>query len=168
MGLNENKLYTIQCAGKSDFCPMNCRLPPFWSWLLEGLARMAFGFFFFFFCQQLDTYLWWLLYSLKWYFYAKLKIQGWEKIFNPEYTHSCPAPGKDSSACVRELLRPAQQVGIESGQCTVWEKETRDRIKVLKMGRGIQDLLDQEPCSSEPHHFYLMSWHAESTSVVLW
>ena len=128
-------------------------------WLLD---------FFFFFCQQLDTYLWWLLYSLKWYFYAKLKIQGWEKIFNPEYTHSCPAPGKDSSACVRELLRPAQQVGIESGQCTVWEKETRDRIKVLKMGRGIQDLLDQEPCSSEPHHFYLMSWHAESTSVVLW
>ena len=27
-----------------------------------------------------------------------------------------------------------QQVGIQSGQqCTVWEKETRDRMKVLKM-----------------------------------
>ena len=33
-------------------------------------------------------------------------------------------------------LRPAQQVGIESGRHTVWEKETRDRIKVLKMGPG--------------------------------
>ena len=33
-------------------------------------------------------------------------------------------------------LRPAQQVGIESGRHTVWEKETRDRIKVLKMGLG--------------------------------
>ena len=29
-----------------------------------------------------------------------------------------------------------QQVGIESGRYTVWEKETRDRIKVLKMGLG--------------------------------
>ena len=102
---------------------------------LGGFGQDGFWIFFFF-CQQLDTYLWWLLYSLKWYFYAKLKIPGREKIFNPEYTHSCPAPGKDSSACVRELLRPAQQVGIESGQCTVWEKETRDRIKVLKMGLG--------------------------------
>ena len=123
----------------------------------------------FFFCQQWDTYLWWLLYSLKWYFYPKLKLsQGGEKIFNPEYTHSCPAPGKDSLACVRELLRPAQQVGIESGQHTVWEKETRDRIKVLQMGQGTEDLLDQEPCSSEPHDFYLVSWHAESASAVLW
>ena len=70
-------------------------------------------------------------------FYPKLKLsQGGEKIFNPEYTHSCPAPGKDSLACVRELLRPEQQVGIKSGQHTVWEKETRDRIKVLKMGTG--------------------------------
>ena len=33
-------------------------------------------------------------------------------------------------------LWPAQQVGIESGRHTVWEKETRDRIKVLKMGPG--------------------------------
>ena len=60
------------------------------------------------------------------------------------------------------MLWPAQQVGIESGQHTVWEKETRDRIEVLKMGPGTQDLLGQEPCSSEPHHSYLVSWQAES------
>ena len=41
------------------------------------------------------------------------------------------------------LLQPAQQVGIESGQHTVWEKETRDRIKVLKMG-----LVDSRPLGS--------------------
>ena len=51
------------------------------------------------------------------------------------------------------LLRPAQQVWIESGGCTLWEKDTRDRIKVLKMGPETQDLLGQEPCSLEPHHF---------------
>ena len=34
------------------------------------------------------------------------------------------------------FLCPAQQLGIERGQRTVWEKETRDRIKVLKMGLG--------------------------------
>ena len=51
------------------------------------------------------------------------------------------------------LLRPAQQVWIESGGCTLWEKDTRDRIKVLKMGPEAQDLLGQEPCSLEPHHF---------------
>ena len=65
------------------------------------------------------------------------------------------------------LLWPVQQVGIENGQCAVWEnkqtkKTTKDRIKVLNMGQGTQDLLDQEPCSSEPHHFYLVSWQAES------
>ena len=59
------------------------------------------------------------------------------------------------------MLQPAQQVGIESGQHTVWEKETRDRIKVLKMGPGHSDLLDQEPYPLEPHHFYLVSWHTE-------
>ena len=34
------------------------------------------------------------------------------------------------------LLRPAQQLGIKSGWRAVWEKETGDRIKVLKMGLG--------------------------------
>ena len=34
------------------------------------------------------------------------------------------------------LLQPAQQVGIKSDWRTVWEKETRDRIKVLKDGTG--------------------------------
>ena len=34
------------------------------------------------------------------------------------------------------LLQPAEQVGIKSGWRTVWEKETRDRIKALKMGPG--------------------------------
>ena len=36
-----------------------------------------------------------------------------------------------------EVLWPAQKVGIESGRHTVWEKETKDRIKVLKMGLGV-------------------------------
>ena len=36
----------------------------------------------------------------------------------------------------RHSLQPAQQAGIESGQHTVWEKENRDGIKVLKMGLG--------------------------------
>ena len=30
------------------------------------------------------------------------------------------------------------------------------------MGPGTQDLLGQEPCSLEPHDFYLVSWQAES------
>ena len=64
--------------------------------------------------------------------------------------------------CWAPLLQPAQQVGMESGQRTVWKKETRDRIKVLKMRPGTQDLLGQEPCSSEPHHSYLVSWQAQS------
>ena len=34
------------------------------------------------------------------------------------------------------LLCPTQQLGIKSGQRTIWEKETRDRIKILKMGPG--------------------------------
>ena len=34
------------------------------------------------------------------------------------------------------LLQPTQQVGIESGWCIVWEKETSDRIKVLNMCPG--------------------------------
>ena len=60
------------------------------------------------------------------------------------------------------LLQPASRVGIESGQCTVWEKETRDRSKVLQMGPGDSRPLGQEPCCLEPHHFYLVSWQAES------
>ena len=32
--------------------------------------------------------------------------------------------------------RSQSQVGIKSDQCTVWEKETRNRNKVLKMGPG--------------------------------
>ena len=39
------------------------------------------------------------------------------------------------------LLWPAEQVEIESGRCTVWGKQTRDRIKVLKMGPGDSRLL---------------------------
>ena len=50
------------------------------------------------------------------------------------------------------IAAASTSVGMESGQRTVWGKETRDRIKVLKMGPGSQDLLGQEPCSSEPHH----------------
>ena len=64
------------------------------------------------------------------------------------------------------MLQPAQQVGIESGQCIVWEKETRDRSKVLKMGLGDSRPLGQEPCCLEPHHLYLVSWQAESICCV--
>ena len=39
------------------------------------------------------------------------------------------------------LLWPEEQVKIESGRCTVWGKETRDRIKVLKTGPGDSRLL---------------------------
>ena len=39
------------------------------------------------------------------------------------------------------MLQSVQQVGIESGRHTVWGKETRDRIKVLKMGPGDSRLL---------------------------
>ena len=35
-----------------------------------------------------------------------------------------------------QVLRSVQQVGIKNGQRTVWEKGTRDRIRVLKMGPG--------------------------------
>ena len=64
------------------------------------------------------------------------------------------------------MLRPAQQVGIESVRHTVWEEETRDRIKVLKMGLGDSRPLGQEPCCLELHHFHLASWQAESICCV--
>ena len=73
---------------------------------------------------------------------------------------------KSREKCFVLLLRPAQQVGIESGRRTVWEKETRDRIKVLKVGLGASTPLGQEPCFSEPHHFYFVSWQAESICCV--
>ena len=37
-----------------------------------------------------------------------------------------------------EVLRPAQEVGIESGRHTVWEKETKDRIKVKDGAGGLK------------------------------
>ena len=40
-------------------------------------------------------------------------------------------------------LQPARQVGIKNGRRTVWKKETRDRIKVLKM-----ELRDSRPIRS--------------------
>ena len=159
-------MYLSMCRQKW-FLSHKLQAAPFSKLTLGGFGQDCF--LDFFFCQQWDTYLWWLLYSLKWYFYPKLKLsQGGEKIFNPEYTHSCPAPGKDSLACVRELLRPAQQVGIESGQHTVWEKETRDRIKVLKMGLGYSRPLGSRALFLGATWLYLLSWHAESASAVLW
>ena len=59
-------------------------------------------------------------------------------------------------------LQPARQVGIKNGRRTVWKKETRDRIKVLKMELGDSRPIRSKPCSSEPDHFYLVSWHTES------
>ena len=35
-------------------------------------------------------------------------------------------------------------------------------MKVLRWDQRTQDLLGQEPCCSEPLHFYLVSWQAES------
>ena len=45
------------------------------------------------------------------------------KVYSPDY----------KTYFYSEVLWPAQQVGIESGQCTVWEEEIRDRIKISKM-----------------------------------
>ena len=42
------------------------------------------------------------------------------------------------------------------------KKELETELKFLKWDWGTQDFLDQEPCSLEPHHFYLVSQHAES------
>ena len=87
------------------------------------------------------------------------------------------APGSGGAAPIHLLLRecsPRSSIsddpggdqrsrqGAKVGRHTVWKKETRDRIKVLKMGRGTQDLRGQERCSSEPHHLYLVSQLAES------
>ena len=55
-------------------------------------------------------------------------------LFSFSLAHGNPSLSEPHSGL--HLLQPAQQVGIEGGQCTVWEKETRDRIKVLKMGPG--------------------------------
>ena len=69
----------------------------------------------------------------------------------------------DICGCV---LRPAQQVGIKSGQRMVWEKETRDRIKVLKMGPG-----DSRPLGSRALFLratsLLFSLGKQKVSVVL-
>ena len=70
--------------------------------------------------------------------------------FSEASPHSSSGPCTDISASVwltailnfqephvgHHLLQPAQQVGIEGGLHTVWEKETRDRIKALKMVSG--------------------------------
>ena len=64
-------------------------------------------------------------------------------------------------------LRPAQQVGIESGQHTVWEKETRDRIKVLKMGPGDSRPLGSRTLFLGVPSFCLVFWQAESICCVM-
>ena len=53
------------------------------------------------------------------------------KVYSPDY--------KTDFYC--EVLWPGKQVGIESGWCTVWGKETRNRIKVSKMELGDSRLL---------------------------
>ena len=59
----------------------------------------------------------------------------------PSHPLSSPSPpvlflSQPQGLSSESVLWPAQQVGIKSGWRTVWEKETRDRIKVLKMGLG--------------------------------
>ena len=53
------------------------------------------------------------------------------KVYTPDY----------KTDFYSEVLWPGKQVGIESGWCTVWEKETRERIKVSKMELGDLRLL---------------------------
>ena len=55
------------------------------------------------------------------------------KVYSPDY----------KTYFYSEVLWPSQQVGIESGQCTVWEEEIRDRIKISKM-----ELRDSWPLGS--------------------
>ena len=40
------------------------------------------------------------------------------------------------------------------------EKKLETELKFERWDQGTQDLLDQELCSLEPHHFYLVSWQA--------
>ena len=42
------------------------------------------------------------------------------------------------------------------------KKKLDTELKFSRWDRGTQDLLGQEPCSSEPRHFYLVSRQAES------
>ena len=42
------------------------------------------------------------------------------------------------------------------------EKKLETELKFQRWDWGTPDLLDPEPCSSESHHFYLVSWQAES------
>lgn len=115
----KNKLHTFLSTGKTGFVLSE----PWQSWLSGGLARVAF-------CLDfLSTlghfYLWWLVCSLKWYFCPQLKFQGGEKIFNPEYTHSCPASGKDSLAWVREAPWGVVWVSLAHLHASVWDWERR-------------------------------------------
>ena len=42
------------------------------------------------------------------------------------------------------------------------KKKLETELKFERWDQGTQDLLDQEPCSLELHHFYLVSRQAES------
>ena len=69
-----------------------------------------------------------LIFQLPFCLIFQLQFSSWRSFtFEPHVGH--------------HLLWPAEQVEIESGRCTVWGKETRDRIKVLKMGPGDSRLL---------------------------
>jgi len=46
------------------------------------------------------------------------------------------------------------------------KKKLETELKFKGWDWGTQDLLDQEPCSSEPHHFYLVSGQAERICCV--
>ena len=72
------------------------------------------------------------------------------------------------------VLRPVWQAGVKSGRRTVWEKETvcfKETVSkklFQRWDRGTQALLGPEPCSSEPHHCYLVSWQQKASSVLQW
>ena len=68
---------------------------------------------------------------------------------------------------IGKMLWPAQQVGIESGQRTVWEKGTRDRIKGLKMGPRDSRPLGSRALFLRAHHFSLVSWQAENNRCAM-
>ena len=68
-----------------------------------------------------------------WIFY--MLFQGRSTVCVPSCLTLCDPMGS-SVRGISQVLQPAQKVGMESGRRTVWEKETGDRMKVLKVGLG--------------------------------
>ena len=80
--------------------------------------------------------------------FAQIHVHWVTDAIQPSHPLSSPSPpalflSQPQGLSSESVLWPAQQVGIKSGRHTVWGKETRDKIKVLKMG-----LWDSKPLGS--------------------